>query len=218
GSDDKSKKISWISWNLALASKEKEGLGIGSLFSLNHALIQKWRWRFINNPHALWSRLIVAIHGPNKDTYSFCSHVKSKGVWSRIVGSVNKMHEKCFIPHSSIQRRVNNEASTKFWHDTWVGISSFKHQFPHLFRLAMNMDCLVRDCWNNGWHFKWTRKVSSGSNADQFASLHNILSAISLNDSEEAWVWSIGTSFFTVKSARGQIDNGFLPDGGLETR
>ncbi|GJW78515.1 hypothetical protein Tco_0140197 [Tanacetum coccineum] len=62
GSDDKSKKISWISWNLALASKEKGGLGIDSLFSLNYALIQKWRWRFINNPHALWSRLIVAIY------------------------------------------------------------------------------------------------------------------------------------------------------------
>ncbi|GKA55341.1 proteasome subunit beta type-5 [Tanacetum coccineum] len=46
----------------ALASKEKGGLGIDSLFSLNYALIQKWRWRFINNPHALWSRLIVAIY------------------------------------------------------------------------------------------------------------------------------------------------------------
>nr|GEW61600.1 reverse transcriptase domain, reverse transcriptase zinc-binding domain protein [Tanacetum cinerariifolium] len=216
--DDKSKKISWISWNLALASKEKGGLSIGSLFSLNHALIQKWHWRFINNPHALWSRLIVAIRGPNKDTSSFFSHVKSKGVWSRIVGSINIMHGKGFIPHSSIQRRFNNGASTKFWHDTWVGISSFKHQFPRLFRLAMNRDCLVRDCWNNGWHFEWTRNVLSGSNANHMASLHNTLSAISLNDSEDAWVWSIGTPFFTVKSARGQIDNGFLPDGGLETR
>nr|GEU69301.1 putative RNA-directed DNA polymerase, eukaryota, reverse transcriptase zinc-binding domain protein [Tanacetum cinerariifolium] len=152
------------------------------------------------------------------DTSSFFSHVKSKGVWSRIVGSINIMHEKGFIPHSFIQRHVNNGASTKFWHDTWAGISSFKHQYPLLFRLAMNKDCLVHDCWNNGWHFEWSRNVSSGSNANQLASLHNTLSAISLNDSEDAWVWSIGTPFFTVKSARGQIDNGFLPDGGLEKR
>ncbi|GKD52059.1 hypothetical protein Tco_1281035 [Tanacetum coccineum] len=94
------------------------------------------------------------------------------------------MHEKGFIPHSSIQRRVNNGASTKFWHDTWAGISSFKHQFPRLFRLAINRDCLVRDCWNNGWHFEWTRNVSSGSNANQLDSLHNTLSAISLNVEE----------------------------------
>nr|GEU53261.1 RNA-directed DNA polymerase, eukaryota [Tanacetum cinerariifolium] len=83
---------------------------------------------------------------------------------------------------------------------------------------AMNRDCLVRDCWNNGWHFEWTRNVLSGSNANQLASLHNTLSAISLNDLEDAWVWSIGTLFFTVKSARDQIDNGFFPVGGLETR
>nr|GEV67982.1 RNA-directed DNA polymerase, eukaryota, reverse transcriptase zinc-binding domain protein [Tanacetum cinerariifolium] len=213
--DKFSKRLS--NWKASLLSIGG-GLGIGSLFSLNHALIQKWRWRFINNPHALWSRLIVAIHGSNKDTSSFFSHVKSKGVWSIIVGSINIMHEKGFIPHSSIQRRVNNGASTKFWHDTWAGISSFKHQFPRLFRLAMNRDCLVRDCWNNGWRFEWTRNVSSGSNASQLASLHNTLYAISLNDSEDVWVWSIGTPFFTVKSARCQIDNGFLPDGGLETR
>ncbi|GKA51669.1 hypothetical protein Tco_0744865 [Tanacetum coccineum] len=94
GSDDNSKKIPWISWNLALASKEKGDLGIGSLYALNHALIQKWRWRFLNNPHALWTRLIVAIHGPNEDSSSFFSHIKGKGVWNRIVGSINSMHEK----------------------------------------------------------------------------------------------------------------------------
>ncbi|GJW76393.1 RNA-directed DNA polymerase, eukaryota [Tanacetum coccineum] len=41
GSDDSSKRITWISWNLVLASKGNGGLGIGSLYSLNQALIQK---------------------------------------------------------------------------------------------------------------------------------------------------------------------------------
>ncbi|GJU78052.1 RNA-directed DNA polymerase, eukaryota [Tanacetum coccineum] len=196
GSDDNSKKIPWISWNLALASKEKRGLGIGSLYALNHALIQKWRWRFLNNPHALWTRLIVAIHGPNEDSSSFFSHIKGKGVWNRIVGSINSMHEKGFIPHSSILRRVNNGTSTRFWHDTWTGTSSLKHQYPRLFRLALNKDCLVRDCWNNGWHFEWSRNISNGTNANLLASLHCNLSDISLNDSEDTWVWSSGNSLF----------------------
>ncbi|GJW96952.1 hypothetical protein Tco_0178760 [Tanacetum coccineum] len=39
GSDDSSKRIPWISWNLVLASKGNEGLGIGSIYSLNQALI-----------------------------------------------------------------------------------------------------------------------------------------------------------------------------------
>ncbi|GKB45996.1 RNA-directed DNA polymerase, eukaryota, reverse transcriptase zinc-binding domain protein [Tanacetum coccineum] len=78
GSVDNSNKIPWISWNVALASKDKGGLGIGSLYSLNHTLIQKWCWRFLNNPHALWSRLIVAVHGTNDDSSSFLDTLKSK--------------------------------------------------------------------------------------------------------------------------------------------
>nr|GEY77097.1 RNA-directed DNA polymerase, eukaryota, reverse transcriptase zinc-binding domain protein [Tanacetum cinerariifolium] len=54
GSDVDVKKISWIPWKSALASKENGGLGIGSLYSLNHALIKKWRWHFFKNPTALW--------------------------------------------------------------------------------------------------------------------------------------------------------------------
>nr|GEU87610.1 reverse transcriptase domain, reverse transcriptase zinc-binding domain protein [Tanacetum cinerariifolium] len=66
-----------------------------------------------------------------------------------------------------------------------LGTSSLKNQFLRLFRLALNKDALVRDCWNNGWHLSWSRNISSA---------------------------------FTVKDARGKIDDGFLPDDGFETR
>nr|GEV28926.1 RNA-directed DNA polymerase, eukaryota, reverse transcriptase zinc-binding domain protein [Tanacetum cinerariifolium] len=189
---DVSKKIPWISWNLALSSKEKGGLGIGSLYALNHALIQKWRWRFLNNPHALWSRLIVAIHGKNEDSCSFFVTLKAK-------------------------RRVNNGASTSFWNDTWMGIGPLKHQYPRLFRLALSKDCMVRDCWNEGWHLDWTRSISSGTNANMLNNLLSNLSASSLNDSEDVWIWSSGNNHFSVKDARCHIDEALLPDNGYET-
>nr|GEW90854.1 RNA-directed DNA polymerase, eukaryota [Tanacetum cinerariifolium] len=81
-----------------LTSKENGGLGIGSLYSLNQALIQKWRWRFFNNPNSLWVRLLTSIHGDIDDVSSFLNHVGSQGVWGRIVGSINTMHEKGYIP------------------------------------------------------------------------------------------------------------------------
>lgn len=77
---------------------------------------------------------------------------------------------------------------------------------------------MVRDCWNHGWKFTWSRNISSGTNANQLATLHNLLSEISLNDSVDFWAWYIETPEFTVKSARKHIDNNFLPDGGLATR
>nr|GEW05337.1 cysteine-rich receptor-like protein kinase [Tanacetum cinerariifolium] len=89
GNGVNSHKIHWISWNVALASKEKGGLGFGRLFALNQALILKWCWRFLNNSNDLWARFIVAIHGHNTASTSFFSHIKIKGVWSRIVGSIN---------------------------------------------------------------------------------------------------------------------------------
>ncbi|GJZ74415.1 RNA-directed DNA polymerase, eukaryota [Tanacetum coccineum] len=218
GSADNSHKIPWISWNVVLASKDKGGLGIGSLYSLNHALIQKWRWRFLTNPHALWARLITAIHGRNSDSTTFFSHIKTNGVWPRIVGSINSMHEKNHIPLSSMKRQVNNGSYTKFWYDSWAGSTPLKSLFPRLFHLAVNKDCLVRDYWNNGWCLNWIRNISSGPNVSHLHTLQNILSTITLNDSKDVWTWSVGGSTFTVKSARYRIDQGFLPDHGHVTR
>ncbi|GKE83850.1 RNA-directed DNA polymerase, eukaryota [Tanacetum coccineum] len=117
-----------------------------------------------------------------------------------------------------MQRRVNNGISTKFWYDTWVGSSSLKQQFPRLFRLALNKDASVRDCWNNGWHIVWSRNVSYGNTANLLDNLLNLLKNSTLNDSDDAWVWYSGNSSFTVKDARGKIDDVYLPDDGSETR
>ncbi|GJS47551.1 hypothetical protein Tco_0597672 [Tanacetum coccineum] len=45
------------------ASFDKGGLKIGSLKAFNLALLQKWRWRLVNNPDSIWARVIKAIHG-----------------------------------------------------------------------------------------------------------------------------------------------------------
>ncbi|GJX90487.1 RNA-directed DNA polymerase, eukaryota, reverse transcriptase zinc-binding domain protein [Tanacetum coccineum] len=193
--------ISSVLGSIALASKEKGGLGIGSLYSLNHALIQKWHWRFFNNPQALWVHLIKAIHGDHEDASNFFSHVRDHGVWGRIVGSINTMHEKGIVSHSSLQRRVG--ISMKFWTQTWVGNSSLQQQFPRLFGLVFNKDCTIRDCWNNGWALAWSRPITSGTNANHLLALHNILGSCSLNYSEDTWIWSIRNSIFTNLSQKG---------------
>ncbi|GJS89701.1 RNA-directed DNA polymerase, eukaryota, reverse transcriptase zinc-binding domain protein [Tanacetum coccineum] len=218
GSDIKDKKISWVSWKLVLASKEKGGLGIGSLYSLNHALIQKWRWRYFNNPHALWVQVIKAIYGKHGDDPSFYNHVRDQGIWGRIVKAINSLHEKELVPLSFLQRRVGNGDSTKFWHETWMGNSPLKSQFPRLFRLALNKDCTIRECWNNGWDLSWSRPITSGTNSQHLSTVLNLLSSFTLSDAEDSWSWSLGSPSFTVKCTREHIDNNILPDGGMETR
>ncbi|PWA47684.1 reverse transcriptase domain, Reverse transcriptase zinc-binding domain protein [Artemisia annua] len=169
---------------MALASKVKGGLGIGSLYSLNHTLIQKWQWRFFKNPGALWVQVITTIHDHPEDTSYFFNHVRDQGVWGKIVGSINSMHEKG-IPHSTLKRKVNNGLSTKFWTQTWIGNDSIQHQFSSLFRLAMHQDRMIHDWWNNAWSWEWSRPFTGGTLANHLHSLRSLLDNISLNDDDD---------------------------------
>ncbi|GJU82036.1 RNA-directed DNA polymerase, eukaryota [Tanacetum coccineum] len=60
-----SNKASWVNWKKVLASKEKGGLGVSSLFALNRGLMFKWIWRFYTQNTLLWVRVIKAIHDGN---------------------------------------------------------------------------------------------------------------------------------------------------------
>ncbi|GKE86640.1 hypothetical protein Tco_1560382, partial [Tanacetum coccineum] len=59
------------------------GLNIDSLKVFNLALLQKWRWRLLSSPNALWFQVIKAYHGQEGgfDTNG-CSF---KGIWANVV-------------------------------------------------------------------------------------------------------------------------------------
>nr|GEW34336.1 RNA-directed DNA polymerase, eukaryota [Tanacetum cinerariifolium] len=63
GAELSGKKSVWVKWKHALASKDKGGLGVSSLFTLNRALMFKWVWRFNTQCFSLWARVIKALHG-----------------------------------------------------------------------------------------------------------------------------------------------------------
>ncbi|GJX83055.1 RNA-directed DNA polymerase, eukaryota, reverse transcriptase zinc-binding domain protein [Tanacetum coccineum] len=84
GNKDKN-KMAWVKWPIILNSFDKGGLNIGSLKAFNLALLQKWRWRLLSSPNALWVQVIKAYHGQEGgfDTNG-CSF---KGIWANIVGT-----------------------------------------------------------------------------------------------------------------------------------
>ena len=45
GAVDEEKKIHWVKWDFILNSRDKGGLGVGSLSAINKALLYKWKWR-----------------------------------------------------------------------------------------------------------------------------------------------------------------------------
>ncbi|GJR07167.1 protein kinase-like domain, concanavalin A-like lectin/glucanase domain protein [Tanacetum coccineum] len=88
GHDPNSKRTSWVKWKNVLASKEKGGLGVSSLYALNRGLMFKWVWRFFTQNTSLWSRVIKAIHGEDGKVGK---QVKSTfpSYWMDIVQDVN---------------------------------------------------------------------------------------------------------------------------------
>ena len=73
------KKATWVKWCNVLASKERGGLGVSSLYALNRALMFKWVWRFKTQKDLLWTRVIKAIHG-EKGIIGDCSKVLQKSI------------------------------------------------------------------------------------------------------------------------------------------
>ena len=123
--------MAWIKWESVLASLDKGGLGVGSLKAFNLALLLKWRWRFVNNPNALWTRLIKAIHGDQAGfDFKAC---KTQGVWDKIVGSINHLHSSGVIPHGSFKIKVGDGSNVQFWMDTWLGDVPLEVRYNRLF-------------------------------------------------------------------------------------
>lgn len=48
-------------------AKFEEGLGFRDLYNFNLALLAKQSWRILNNPHALWVKLLKARYFPDCD-------------------------------------------------------------------------------------------------------------------------------------------------------
>ncbi|GJT71754.1 RNA-directed DNA polymerase, eukaryota, reverse transcriptase zinc-binding domain protein [Tanacetum coccineum] len=81
GVEHNGKKQIWVKWSKVLASKEKGGLGVSSLYALNGALLFKWVWRFRTQQSSLWTKVIKGIHGVDG------KHVKNNhpSIWLDIV-------------------------------------------------------------------------------------------------------------------------------------
>ncbi|GKG57824.1 hypothetical protein Tco_0587422, partial [Tanacetum coccineum] len=52
-----------VAWKKFLASKELGGLGVGSISTLNKALMFKWIWRFMVTFEDMWIKAIKNVYG-----------------------------------------------------------------------------------------------------------------------------------------------------------
>ncbi|GKC68524.1 putative RNA-directed DNA polymerase, eukaryota, reverse transcriptase zinc-binding domain protein [Tanacetum coccineum] len=99
------KKMVWVRWNSCMASKQKGGLGIGSIHALNVGLLFKWIWRFLSQSSDLWISVIKEIHGLHGGISDPSSYSSCLSPWSGILSSVKSLKKKGLHDRSSIFRR-----------------------------------------------------------------------------------------------------------------
>nr|GEW40045.1 zinc finger, CCHC-type [Tanacetum cinerariifolium] len=120
GGDFDDKKITWVKWKSCLASKAMGGLGIGSIFALNVALLFKWVWRFRTSSNVLWVNVIKDIHGHDGGIRNGRTWKSSYSPWSSILRSVSQLQARGIDLFALCGRFIGDGSSISFLDDSCV--------------------------------------------------------------------------------------------------
>lgn len=116
GGDMEKRKITWIAWDKISTSKERGGLGIGSLKAQNIAMLGKWWWRFKANPNSTWAVVIKSIYGDDGGFSRPSVARRKSGCWG-VIANLPKYLEKddiSFASHFKLVSNVNAPGSLKW--------------------------------------------------------------------------------------------------------
>ncbi|GJR45106.1 RNA-directed DNA polymerase, eukaryota [Tanacetum coccineum] len=164
GADLGEKKMTWVSWRKTLAHKDRGGLGIHSLYALNHALLFKWIWRFKASHSSLWVNVIKAIHGSDDSLNS----ASSNHGFSLVLGTMATLH--------------------KFG----MGEVPFKDAFKRCYNLELQKDITVANKFQSGdLAFTFRRHPRSGIEEFQLGELSRLTNSVILSNSLDRWSWSL---------------------------
>ncbi|GJT75071.1 RNA-directed DNA polymerase, eukaryota [Tanacetum coccineum] len=208
GADTSERKITWIAWQKALASKIHGGLGISSFYALNRALLLKWVWRFISHDGSLWSKVIQAIYGASFELHSS----KQVSLWCSILRKVQSLKAKGFDFISHCKKRVGDGLSTRFWLDIWVSEIPLSERFPRLFMLDVEKEVSVAAKLGSvSIDVSFRRGVRDGVERQQWDDLQSLMQSVFLSSSGDRWICDFsGDGKFRVKEVHNFIDDLFL--------
>ncbi|CAL2278196.1 unnamed protein product [Prunus armeniaca] len=94
-------------------AKSEGGLGFRDSYDFNLALLAKQSWRILNNPHALWVKLLNARYFPDCGFKDATLGHRPSWIWrSLLVGRDTVMN--------NAKRQIMNGESTNIWADNWI--------------------------------------------------------------------------------------------------
>nr|GEV80527.1 RNA-directed DNA polymerase, eukaryota, reverse transcriptase zinc-binding domain protein [Tanacetum cinerariifolium] len=213
------KKVTWVNWKKALASKDRGGLGISSLYAMNRGLLLKWVWRFITQKNTLWSRVIQALHGVN-GRIGVASRGGYNSYCTAIIQETNSLLTKGIYVMNHIRIKLGNEDKTMFWEDKWCAGGTLKDKFNRLYALESCKHVTVGTKFSQPLLSSLFRRTPRGGiKMDEFVKMVDDVKEVILSTSEDRWVWDLeNTGEFSVSLIRNLIDEKTLPLTNYKTR
>ncbi|GKE55956.1 RNA-directed DNA polymerase, eukaryota, reverse transcriptase zinc-binding domain protein, partial [Tanacetum coccineum] len=220
GGDLGDKKMTWVSWKRCLASKDRGGLGIGSINALNVGILFKWIWRFFTRPCDLWAVVIKDLYGHNGGIFAAPSHSSCSSPYSGILSSIRSLNKKGIDLLSLCSRKLRKGISISFWNDVWCGNQALKSKFPRVYMLDSDKNCCIADhVALQDWFHVLRRQPRGGIESSQFSDMLQCIGSVVLSDDNDSWQWSLDNSEgFSVASVRYLIDSHILDVNAPATR
>ena len=106
--------------------------------------------------------------------------------------------------------KIGNGETTRFWEDTWLGISPLKTQYPVLYNIVQHKEVSVHDVLHAAPPLNISfRRAIVGDKWDMWAHLCTRLMGITLNDVPDYFHWKLTQNgMFMVKSMYEDLMNG----------
>ncbi|GAU45905.1 hypothetical protein TSUD_280460 [Trifolium subterraneum] len=135
GGGRENRKICRVKWDQICLPKEQGGLRVNNLDFFNVALLNKWKWRFLNDNDAIWADLLRFRYGHLHTLVMDGSPVprgaKYSTWWKDIVSSCREAGSDGF--QTNIRAVVGKGNNIGFWKFNWFGNQPFNELFPNLF-------------------------------------------------------------------------------------
>nr|KAJ0194141.1 hypothetical protein LSAT_V11C800435930 [Lactuca sativa] len=192
GGSEGNRKINWVSWEKVTSPKEHGGLGIGSIRSLNIALLIK------NKPMAYLHKKKIA------------------GVWGNIANIKNDIEELGIGYNNILKKFVKSGTETQFWRDYWVGNTTLKEKYPGLYELERKKSCSVAErIRENGFTGRWYVCPSSAGLLVQYNLLLRDIANTTPSNGEDQFRCTLAPDGdYCVGLMRSRIENKSITNAG----
>ncbi|GJZ67605.1 RNA-directed DNA polymerase, eukaryota, reverse transcriptase zinc-binding domain protein, partial [Tanacetum coccineum] len=166
GADMDERKTTWVSWKKVLVSHREGGLGVNSIFALNHALLFKWIWRFMVYPNALWVKVVKAIHDEGGGINATTRKVYPSSVWINVLKAMDSIKE----------------------HENGI----LKDIFPRVYALELDKSITVSAKKVQGTGTDSLRRHPRGGvESVQWSQVQSLVTDIHLATIEDRWFWTL---------------------------